>query len=124
VVLRPTLGDDDVNAFLEALQGRIEAAGGRDVKVDRWGKRRLAYEIEHLHEGIYVFFRFFAPPGAPEALKHYLLIAEPVIRHIVVLAPPKQETSAGTVKPPRTEGSFRAPSAVEAAAERAASHEN
>jgi small subunit ribosomal protein S6 len=124
VVLKPTLTDEDVQEFVRTFHGHIEAAGGRDVKVDRWGKRRLAYEIQHFHEGIYVFFRFFAPPSAPEALKHHLLIADAVIRHIIVLAPLKQEAGAEAVKPPRTEGSFRAPSQVETSSERAVPQES
>lgn len=116
VVLKPTLTEEQVEEYLATLKGQIEAAGGHDLTVDKWGKRRLAYEIEHFHEGIYIFLRFHAATDAPERLKHHLLIADPVIRHIIVVAPPKQERAEGAVKPPRAETSFRAPSAVTNAA--------
>jgi small subunit ribosomal protein S6 len=114
VVLSPSLTEEQVDEFVAGIKGQIEAAGGTDVELDKWGKRRLAYEIAHHTEGTYVFFRFHSGPEAPQRLNHHLLIAEPVLRHLLVQAPPKQERTESVVKPPRTEGSFRAPSAVAA----------
>jgi small subunit ribosomal protein S6 len=116
VVLTPTLTEEQVDAFVENLKTQVEAVGGTDVELDKWGKRRLAYEIQHHHEAYYVFLRFHGARDIPARLNHHLRIAEAVLRHAIVIAPPKQERTEPVVKPPRVEGTFRAPSAVANAA--------
>ena len=66
-------------------------------RVDRWGKLRLAYEINHQKEGHYVLLRFNAPPqGGTSELEHLCRISEDVLRHLIVQAVP---TSASRARP-------------------------
>lgn len=63
--------------------------GAEVQRVDRWGKLRLAYEINHHREGHYVLIRFSAPPdGGTSELEHLCRISEEVLRFLVVLAVP------------------------------------
>jgi small subunit ribosomal protein S6 len=83
LVLRPDLADDKVQASLERTTRAIAAGGGQIVKQAPWGRRRLAYPIDHHREGSYYVVLFEAPPTAISELERGLLISEEVRRHLV-----------------------------------------
>ncbi len=56
-VLRPELDEEQVQAAVDRFSDVITKNGGEVTKVDLWGKRRLAYEVNKMREGIYVFRR-------------------------------------------------------------------
>lgn len=62
----------------------IDAEGGKMTGVETWGKRRLAYEIQHHSEGHYFFFKFRTDDGVLAELGRQLRIDESVIRHMVI----------------------------------------
>jgi small subunit ribosomal protein S6 len=87
VVLAPTLDEDAVEGFLARARQAVEQKGGQLRSVERWGKRRLAYDIKHFKEGIYVLLRFQAPePDGTRELDHVCRISEQVLRHLIVRA--------------------------------------
>jgi small subunit ribosomal protein S6 len=83
LVLRPDLPDDKVQASLERTARAIAAGGGQIVKQAPWGRRRLAYPIDHHREGSYYVILFEAPATAIAELERGLLISEEVLRHLV-----------------------------------------
>ena len=83
LVLRPDLPDDKVQASLERTARAIGAGGGQIVKQAPWGRRRLAYPIDHHREGSYYVILFEAPATAIAELERGLLISEEVLRHLV-----------------------------------------
>ena len=83
LVLRPDLADDKVQAALERTARAIAGGGGQIVKQAPWGRRRLAYPIDHHREGSYYVILFEAPPTAIAELERGLLISEEVLRHLV-----------------------------------------
>jgi small subunit ribosomal protein S6 len=83
LVLRPDLADDKVQASLERTARAIAAGGGQIVKQAPWGRRRLAYPIDHHREGSYYVILFEAPATAIAELERGLLISEEVLRHLV-----------------------------------------
>ena len=83
LVLRPDLADDKVQGSLERTARAIAAGGGQIVKQAPWGRRRLAYPIDHHREGSYYVILFEAPPTAIAELERGLLISEEVLRHLV-----------------------------------------
>jgi small subunit ribosomal protein S6 len=83
LVLRPDLADDKVQASLERTARAIAAGGGQIVKQAPWGRRRLAYPIDHHREGSYYVVLFEAPATAIAELERGLLISEEVLRHLV-----------------------------------------
>ncbi len=85
-VLEPALGDDGVDAAIAAASGVATKEGGEVVEVQKWGKKRLAYEIKKRREGHYVFLRLQAPVKAVAELQRHLNIAEPVLKFLTVLA--------------------------------------
>ena len=91
LVIRPDVADDKSQALVDRTTRQVVAAGGRIVKVAPWGRRRLAYPIDHHREGSYHIILFEAPGEAIAELEHALLITEDVLRHLVtrVERPPK-----------------------------------
>jgi small subunit ribosomal protein S6 len=83
LVLRPDLADEKVQATLERTARAIAAGGGQIVKQAPWGRRRLAYPIDHCREGSYYVLLFEAPSTAIVELERGLLISEEVLRHLV-----------------------------------------
>ena len=83
LVLRPDLADDKVQATLERTSRAIAGGGGQIVKQAPWGRRRLAYPIDHNREGSYYVILFEAPATAISELERGLLISEEVLRHLV-----------------------------------------
>ena len=81
---RPDLGEDDVESRVDGiaqfLTDRGAAVSGRDL----WGKRRFAYEIDHLHDGYYSVLTFAAEPPAIDALHRMLTLADEVVRHKII----------------------------------------
>jgi len=84
VIFKPTLEEEAVKAELERVQEVITRFGGAIEKVDEWGRRRLAYEINKQTEGIYYFITFSAENTAPAEIESRVRIFENVIRYLIV----------------------------------------
>lgn len=82
-VLRPNLDDEAKTAVLDKVKAIVETSGEVE-KVDVWGVRRLAYEIQKLNEGFYVLVSFKAGADLPKELDRNLKINDAVIRHMIV----------------------------------------
>ena len=57
-IVKPDASDEEVDAFVETLRAQLTAAGATVDKIDKWGKRRLAYRVDKYREGTYVLFQF------------------------------------------------------------------
>jgi small subunit ribosomal protein S6 len=84
-ILDPALADDGVEAAVTAAKGVLAKAGGEVVEIQKWGKKRLAYDIKKRREGHYIYFRAQAPGKAVAELERHLKIAEPVLKYLTVL---------------------------------------
>lgn len=86
LVLSVHLEDAEIEKEIQGVQDQITSRGGQIVLLDRWGKRRLAYEIDRQHEGYYVLMRFLSGPDVPAELERRFRINERLLRHMTVLA--------------------------------------
>ena len=84
VVVNAKLEEEERLAVLERVKELIPRFGGTVSDVDDWGKRKLAYEIQKMHEGYYSFIHFEADPTCPGELEKRLRITENVIRYLCV----------------------------------------
>ena len=84
VVLSARLEEDDRAAAMEQIKGYITRFGGTVTDVEEWGKKRLAYEIQKMHEGFYYFVHFEAEPACPGEVEKSVRIMESVIRYLIV----------------------------------------
>jgi small subunit ribosomal protein S6 len=89
VILDAGLDDDAIGAAVDRITQLISARGGTPGRVDRWGKRRFAYELHHRWEGYYVLLDMTADVPVVAELDRMLALADEVIRHKVIRLPEK-----------------------------------
>jgi small subunit ribosomal protein S6 len=89
VILDAGLEEDAIRAIADRARQIITNGGGTLDKVDRWGKRRFAYEVHHRSEGYYLLLEITADPAIVAALDRMLGLADDVIRHKVIRLPEK-----------------------------------
>ncbi len=82
-VLRP-LDDTALAAVNERIANSIATSGGEILARNDWGKRRLAYPIRKLNEGIYVALQVNLPPNAVRAVERALQLSDDVLRYLVI----------------------------------------
>lgn len=82
LVLNAELGHEERDAFLGELRQLIEGGGASIVKEDVWGKRNLAYEINHKREGFYVFWQFEGPGSVVKPLEYKIRLSDQVLRYL------------------------------------------
>jgi small subunit ribosomal protein S6 len=80
VILDPQLDERTVTPSLEGFLGVVKAQGGSVDKVEVWGKRRLAYEINKRTEGIYAVLDMSCTPATVAELDRQLSLSESVLR--------------------------------------------
>jgi len=100
-IVRPDLDDDKVQDAVKRVNTLIERSGGSADHTNLWGKRKLAYEVKHQKEGIYVLQDFQVAQDRVPELEAALKITEEVLRHLIVRKPEKP--SPTTVAPPPAE---------------------
>lgn len=71
-------------AVVAKFEKLITDNGGKVEKTDRWGKKRLAYEIQELDEGLYVLVTFQAENEAVKELDRVMKITDEVLRHMII----------------------------------------
>ncbi len=81
---RPELAESDYLKLVEQTEEFLRSRGGSVGERDLWGKRRFAYEINHLHEGYYSVLHFDADPEVVDDLDRVLLLADLVLRHKII----------------------------------------
>ena len=84
VVVSAKIEDDERAQVIEKVKALVERFGGQISDVDEWGKKRLAYEIQHMKEGYYYFIQFDAETSAPAEIEKHVRIMENVIRYLCV----------------------------------------
>ena len=89
-----------VSTAVERITKVIAPDGGSITQLDRWGRKRFAYEIAHQNEGYYVVVRFTAEPTAQTELERALKLADEVIRHKILL-PPVLKPQKAKIRPTR-----------------------
>jgi small subunit ribosomal protein S6 len=80
----PNLGETEVDALTEQVQGLIEKGGGRVDKVEKWGKKRLAYEVRRHSEGHYVLIATESTGDLVKEVERRLKVTDGVIRYLTV----------------------------------------
>jgi len=88
MLILPAEADEaTVGTAVDRITKIVEPAGGAVGELDRWGRRRFAFEIAHENEGYYVVVRFRADPSVQPEIDRVLNIADEVIRHKVIQLP-------------------------------------
>lgn len=83
-ILRPDAPESTISEVNKKIRGVIESSGGQLLKVENWGKRRLAYEVKKHFKGTYLFWNYLGKSGLVEEVERNLKIADSVIRFYTV----------------------------------------
>lgn len=88
-IIRP-LEEEATNAVIEKFEKLIAANGGKIEKEDRWGRKRLAYEIKKEVEGFYVIFYVESEPACVKECDRVMKITDEIIKHMIVRSDEKE----------------------------------
>ncbi len=97
IILDAGLEEESVRAVIDRATELVRSGGGNPGPVNRWGRRRFAYELDHRWEGEYVLLEATAQPATMADLDRMLSLADEVLRHKVLRLP----ADAGAVSTPR-----------------------
>jgi len=100
IILDAGLEEDAIRSALDRSTELIGSRGGTVSSVDRWGRRRFAYELKHKWEGYYVVLRTEAEPAVMLELDRSLHLADEVLRHKVIRLPDGVAVAAPTAATP------------------------
>ncbi|MCL2235427.1 MAG: 30S ribosomal protein S6 [Defluviitaleaceae bacterium] len=112
IILLPTMEEEAIKAEHDLILELLERFGGVIEKVDNWGRRKLAYEIQKLNEGHYCFFYMDAPPELPAQMEQRLRIRENVMRFMIIRREDLEKAPKNAAVAP-AQASAPAPVAVE-----------
>ena len=100
LIVIPELDEEQIESTVSRFQTIIERTGGEVSESRQWGRRKLAYEIDHRTDGYYAIVQFTAGERTLPELKRILRVSDDVLRHMIVKLPPDY---AGTPREEPTE---------------------
>ena len=83
-ILKPDLEEEARKALIAKFSAIVTDNGGKIEKIDEWGQKKLAYEIDYIKEGYYVLMTFEAAPEFPSELERHYNISDSVLRFNVI----------------------------------------
>jgi small subunit ribosomal protein S6 len=89
IVLAPETPDEQARANVERITNAVTSQGGVVVRINAWGRRRLAYPIEHHRDGLYYFFDLQLPPASVVEIERLIGVNEDIIRHLMKSRDPR-----------------------------------
>jgi small subunit ribosomal protein S6 len=83
-IVKPDATEEEIEHLVDQMSKSVTATGGTVDKVDKWGKRRLAYRIEKHREGSYILMQFSAEPATVKEFERRLRVQDSVIKFLTV----------------------------------------
>lgn len=83
-IVRPDMPEEEQDKLISTLETAITSSGGALQKVERMGKRRLAYTVRKFHDGVYILMVIEGAGGLIHELERRLRVSEPVIKFLTV----------------------------------------
>lgn len=87
LIIIPELDEEQVESSVSRFRTIVERTGGEAGELRQWGRRKLAYEIDHRADGFYVVMQFTAGERTLVELKRILRVSDDVLRHMIVKLP-------------------------------------
>jgi small subunit ribosomal protein S6 len=88
-ILNPEVNEEQTSAILTRISQVVTNHDGQIVRVNQWGRRRMAYPIEHHRDGYYIFVDMILTPETVAELDRTLKVSEDVLRHLVIRRDPR-----------------------------------
>ena len=83
-IMKPDVSEEDVDRFIAQMGGVVSSGGGQVQKTEKWGRRKLAYQVRHHREGYYVLTVVECDPPTLREFERILKVSEPVIKFLAV----------------------------------------
>ena len=83
-IVRPDVTEEDVDKLIAQMEGVVTGTGGKLEKVDKLGRRRLAYRVRKQREGIYVLFRLQGSGDTVKEFERRLKVIDTVIKYLSI----------------------------------------
>lgn len=96
-IASPTLTDEQSDELVKQFEGIIAEQGGELLKTDKWGRKKLAYEVQKFSEGYYTLFEMNAGPTLIAELERRFRNNDSVIKYLSVRMD-EAEKAAGRAK--------------------------
>lgn len=84
-IIKPDVDEEKMNAVMEKYASLITNQGGELVSNDKWGKKRLAYEIDDYRDGIYILVNFKGAPAIAQEIDRVMKISDEILRFMIIL---------------------------------------
>ncbi|WP_414529180.1 30S ribosomal protein S6 [Nodularia chucula] len=91
-ILRPDLGDEQVEQAVTKYQNLLTEQGAENIEIQNRGKRRLAYEIKKHRDGIYIQMNYIGGGKAIAPMERAMRLSEEVIRYLTIKQDVPEET--------------------------------
>lgn len=82
-IVNPQFEDEARNEVINKFKSLVEANGAL-LKLDEWGTRKLAYEVQDMNEGYYVLIEFSSSPEFPLELERVYKITEGILKYLII----------------------------------------
>jgi small subunit ribosomal protein S6 len=96
LILEADADDATVDGAVTRLKDLVGTKGGTTGQVEKWGRRRFAYELKHRHEGYYALVEMTVDPAAIADIDRMLTLSDDIVRHKIIRIP---ESVAGRARP-------------------------
>jgi small subunit ribosomal protein S6 len=107
-IIRPSVSDEETKALIEKMKSVADKTGAQFMKVENYGKKKLAYEVRHERKGTYAYFYFKAPNNTVGELERAYRLEDNIIKFLTVhhkkelverrpLEPTTQESDGGRI---------------------------
>jgi small subunit ribosomal protein S6 len=83
-IVKPDATEEEIDGLVEQMSKSVTTGGGTIDKVEKWGKRRLAYRVEKQREGFYVLMQFTAAAATVSEFERRLRVQDSIIKFLTV----------------------------------------
>lgn len=108
-ITNPEYDDEKAQSVIARYQEVVESGGGSLKSAEKWGKRRLAYDIEEKREGLYILAYFESGPSVPKEIDRLMKIDQDIMRHVIVRKDGAPKAPKRLAKPPKPRTDDRYP---------------
>jgi small subunit ribosomal protein S6 len=94
LILDPSLSDEAIEEATQKIKDLITGSGGEVLKVDPWGRKKLAYVLNKQSRGFYSLLLFKSPPDTVKKLEDYYNVTDFIVKFMVLKLEKKQKEKA------------------------------
>lgn len=97
----PNLTEEEIDAITHLVESIVTTSGGKVLKTEKWGKRRLAYPVDHREEGIYTLMLLECPPVQVKEIDRRYRMNDRILRHLTVRMEDESQLGPSPMMRPR-----------------------